>query len=239
MANAAAVGLGDGGKIRIYNENNATDVIVDVVGYWAPGGGSFLTATDPSTGRVFDTRQSTKLGPGETRKVSIAGLGGVPASGATGVVMNVTATNGTTGGFLTVHDTPTVPNASNVNFGGNKNVPNLVFAKLAGDGSVYVTNALGNTDVIFDVAGFFSTTGSGIHAVGPGRIFDTRAPIGQLFAGKVASNGSATVGINGAQGLLPNDGVGAVLVNLTVDQPGGRASSRRTRTPGRSRTRRT
>jgi hypothetical protein len=217
VANATVVGLGSAGKVRVYNENNPTDIIVDVVGYWAPGSGEFLTATNPADGRVFDTRNSTKLAQGESRKVQITG--GVVPGGATGVVMNVTATNGDRGGFLTVHDTPTVPNASNVNFRANTNVPNLVFAKLAGDGSVYVTNAIGSTDVIFDVAGYFSTSGSGINAVGPGRIFDTRQPIGQLFAGKVASNGSATVGINGAQGLLPTDNVGSVLVNLTVNEP--------------------
>jgi hypothetical protein len=216
VANAAAVGLADGGKIRVYNENNPTDVIVDVVGYWAPSSGDYLTATDPT--RVFDTRSSTKIGEGETRNVPIVGLAGVP-SGATGVVLNVTSTNSDRGGFITVHDTPTVPNASNVNFRAGVNVPNLVFAKLAADGSVYVTNAIGSTDVVLDVNGYFSDDGSGVHAVGPGRIYDTRIPIGTLAAGKVASNGTAIVGINGAGGLLPTDGVGSVLVNLTVDQP--------------------
>jgi hypothetical protein len=216
VANAAVVGLADGGKIRVYNENNPTDVIVDVVGYWAPSSGDYLSATDPT--RVFDTRTSTKLGEGETRNVPIVGQAGVP-SGATGVVLNVTSTNSDRGGFLTVHDTPTVPNASNVNFRAGVNVPNLVFAKLAADGSVNVTNAIGSTDVVIDVNGYFSDDGSGIHAVGPGRIFDTRIPIGQLFAGKVAADGKAVVGINGAGGLLPTDGTGAVLVNITVNEP--------------------
>jgi hypothetical protein len=219
VANAAVVGL-SGGKIRVHNENNPTDVIVDVVGYWAPGGTSYLTATDPT--RVLDSRSSTKVGPGQTRKVQITGTypnGVTIPGGTTGVVMNVTATNGTAGGFLTIHDTPTVPNASNVNFRANVNVPNLVFAKLAGDGSVYVTNALGNTDVIFDVNGYFGASGSEMTTVGPGRIFDTRVPIGQLAAGKVPTNGTATLGINGAGGFLPTDGVGSVLVNVTVDQP--------------------
>jgi hypothetical protein len=222
VANAAAVGLGDNGKIRIYNENNPTDIIVDVVGYWSPSGTGFLTATDPT--RVFDTRSglnspATKLGEGQTRNVQIAGLAGVPASGVTGVVLNVTATNSDRGGFLTIHDSPTAPDASNVNFRAGVNVPNLVFAKLAANGTVNVTNAIGNTDVIFDVAGYFSGTGSEIHAVSPGRIFDTRIPIGQLFKGKTAGGSSSVVGINGAQGVLPTDGAGSVLANITVDQP--------------------
>jgi hypothetical protein len=216
VANATVVGLSGDGKIRVYNENNPTDVIVDVVGYWAPSSGDFLTATDPT--RVFDTRTSTKIGEGQTRQVQITGQAGVP-SGATGVVLNVTSTNSDRGGFITVHDTPTVPNASSVNFRAGVNVPNLVFAKLAADGSVFVTNAIGSTDVIFDVNGYFSDDGSEIHAVGPGRIFDTRIPIGQLLPGKVGSNASAVIGVNGAGGLLPTDGAGSVLVNLTVDQP--------------------
>jgi hypothetical protein len=193
------------------------------VGYWSPSGAGFLTAIDPANGRVFDTRSNVgttggKIGPGATRSVQISGQGGVPG-GATGVVMNVTATNGTTGGFLTIHDTAQAPDASNVNFRVNTNVPNLVFAKLDGTGKVNVTNALGQTDVIFDVAGYFTATGSEIHPVGPGRIFDTRVPIGQLFAGKVAANGIAEVGINGAAGVLPTDGVGAILANVTVNEP--------------------
>ena len=38
-------------------------------------------------------------------------------------------------------------------------------------------------------------------------------------AGKVGGGGIAEVGINGAVGVLPTDGVGAILANITVDQP--------------------
>jgi hypothetical protein len=110
-----------------------------------------------------------------------------------------------------------VPNASNVNFRANTNVPNLVFADLANDGSVRVTNAFGNTDVIFDVMGYITTTsGSTIRPFGPARLLDTRNGIGTA-AGKVASNGTAVLTING-DSQAP-EGATAVLLNVTVDQP--------------------
>ena len=66
VPNAVTVGLGDGGRVSVFNSSGATHVIFDVVGYYAdetgPTGSRFLS-TPPS--RLFDTR---------------SGLGGVPAS---------------------------------------------------------------------------------------------------------------------------------------------------------------
>jgi hypothetical protein len=80
----------------IWNENNKLDLVVDVTGYWAPSSDGLLTATAPA--RIFDTRNNigTSGGPlkeAETRTVQVTTQGGVPAN-ATGVVLNVTATNG-------------------------------------------------------------------------------------------------------------------------------------------------
>ena len=153
------------------------------------------------------------MGPGETRAVQVTGviptLGRelVPAS-ATGVVLNVTSTNSTTGGFLTVHSTPTVPNASNVNFPAGRNVPNLVLADLE-NGRVNITNALGQTDVIVDVMGYFGTTGDELTPLTPARVFDNRP------GAKIGSNQTVTVAIAGRPQIPA--GVTAVFANVTVD----------------------
>jgi len=121
IPNLAIVKIGAGGQIAFANAVGSVDIIVDVVGYFDPTGGSRFHAIDPT--RVLDDRVPTGLSgawtAGQTRALPIAGAGGtnVPA-GATGVVANVTATNPTTGSFVTVFpDGAALPTASNVNFG--------------------------------------------------------------------------------------------------------------------------
>jgi hypothetical protein len=219
IANAVVVAVGTGGKVSIYNSDpgNATDLVVDIVGYWQANTGGLLNAIDP--GRVFDTRNAfgttaTKMGPGETRAVQVTGV--IPhlgrelvPTGSTGVVLNVTSTNSTTGGFLTVHATPTVPNASNVNFPAGRNVPNLVLADLDSNGRVNVTNALGLTDVLVDVMGYFGTTGDELTPLTPDRAFDNRP------GAKIGPDQTVTVTIAGRPQIPA--GVTAVLANVTVD----------------------
>ncbi|HEX7097396.1 MAG TPA: hypothetical protein VF183_16025, partial [Acidimicrobiales bacterium] len=218
-ANAVVVQIGDGGKVNIWNENNPTDIVVDVTGYWSPSGEGLVTATTPE--RILDTRNNIgttggALGEGETRTVQVHGEGGVP-NDATAVILNVTATEGTRGGFLTVHDTATVPNASNVNFQANTNRPNLVFAVISSSGTVNVTNAFGQTHVIFDVMGYVTpSSGSVLSPVGPIRILDSRNGTGTT-AGKVASNATIEMTVNGD--TTAPEGASAVLINLTVDAP--------------------
>jgi hypothetical protein len=227
IANSVAVAVGTGGKVSIYNSDpgNRTDIIVDVVGYWEANTGGFVTAVDP--GRVFDTRNgfgttATKLGAGETRSIQVTGaishLGGrevVPA-GATGAILNVTATNATTGGFLTVYPTnAAVPDASSVNFPAGKNVPNLVFATLDTNGRVNVRNALGETDVVVDVMGYVAAggqPGGELTPLTPDRLFDNRP------GAKIQPNAVIAPQIQGARPSIPA-GTTAILANVTVDQP--------------------
>ena len=60
--------------------------------------------------RLLDTRTGTgapaaKMSAGQTLDLQVTGQGGVPASGVSAVVLNVTATSPTTAGFLTVFPT--------------------------------------------------------------------------------------------------------------------------------------
>jgi hypothetical protein len=226
IANSVAVAVGTGGKVSLYNSapGNLTDAIVDIVGYWQANTGGFINAVEP--GRVFDTRNGfgttvSKLGPGETRTVQVTGpipnLGNrevVPA-GATGAILNVTATNATTGGFLTVYPTSasSPPDASSVNFPAGKNVPDLVFATLDAQGRVNVRNALGETDVVIDVMGYVASSGSEITPLTPDRLYDNRPT-----AAKIQPNAVVDVPVIGARPSIPA-GTNAVLANVTVDQP--------------------
>ena len=112
--------------------------------------------------RILDTRNGTggpvaPVGQAQTRSVKVTGVGGVPASGVSAVVLNVTITNASKGSYLTLFPSDgSRPLASNLNFGPGQNVPNLVVVKVGADGNVKVYNDQGSVDVIFDVAGWYT-----------------------------------------------------------------------------------
>ncbi len=169
VPNLAVVPLGTNGQISIYNFAGSTDVLADVVGYYSsPGtpdvpGGGYFHPLSPS--RFLDTRaQAGKtLSDGGTVTVPIAGnaAAGIPNAGVVGVVANVTATNTTVPGFLTVYPAGgALPDTSSLNFVADQSVPNLAMSKLSASGQVAVYNFSpgGTTDVLMDVVGYYATS---------------------------------------------------------------------------------
>ena len=170
VPNLVTVPVGADGKVDFYNANGSTDVIADLAGYYvagAPQSGGVFQSLDAPT-RFLDTRSGTGTGgvkapvaAGHSLALQIDGVGGnsgIPPTGVSAVVMNVTATHPTTAGYLTVYpDGKTLPTASNVNFTAGQTVPNMVTVPVGADGKVDIYNANGTTDVIADVVGYFST----------------------------------------------------------------------------------
>jgi stage II sporulation protein D len=158
VANLALSQLSGTGTISLYNGgSHATQVLVDVQGYLVAGTtGSSYDPIGPA--RMLDTR--TTGGPlpsGGTRTVSIAGATGsaVPST-ATAVVLNVTAVNPATTGFLTVGPTSSTT-TSNVNFVSGQTVSNLVVAQLSPTGAITVaTGGAGTVNVVVDVLGYLA-----------------------------------------------------------------------------------
>ena len=125
--------------------------------------------------------------------MKVTGAKGVP-EGAGAVVLNVTATEPTDAGYITVYPTGTVaPTASSLNFVAGQNIANLVTAKVGTGGQVDIYNFAGDTQVLFDVVGWFPATtasparrrcrragrsGGQFVPLVPARILDTRAGIG-------------------------------------------------------------
>jgi hypothetical protein len=191
-----------------------------------PGRGPY-SALPPT--RILDTRTGNgapiaPIGAGGTLNVQITGQGGVPATGVSAVVLNVTATNTTAASYLTVWPAGVPrPLASNLNWTKGITMPNLVEVALGVNGQVSVFNALGNADVIFDVAGYVAPPtatppNAGLYtAIVPNRLLDTRdgtgaikAPVGQDQAIRVQVAGMANV---------PGSGAGAVVLNVTATNP--------------------
>jgi hypothetical protein len=182
--------------------------------------GSDYTAYGPT--RVLDTRYGTGApkAPVKARsitQVKFAGNGGIPAD-VTAVVLNVTVTEPTAAGDIIVYgDGSPRPGTSNVNFVKGQTVPNQVIAPVGADGKVDFYNAsTGSTDLIADVAGYFTqTSSSGYSALTPYRLVDTRYGTGEPKR-PLAGKGSFAVQIAGNDGgKLPASGITAVALNIT------------------------
>jgi hypothetical protein len=173
--------------------------------------------------RVVDTRVgigalSAPVAPGGTLVIAGTGAGGVPSTGVSAVVLNVTATDTTSAGFLTVYPTGIpLPELSNVNFGPGQTVANAATVQVGDGGQLSVFNAFGNTHVIIDIQGWYDDTGSGggrFNPVGPGRILDTRNGIGP-WTGSIGADTRRELDVTGQFGV-PESGVSAVVLNLTA-----------------------
>ncbi len=101
------------------------------------------------------------VGPGGTISLKLEGADGVPATEVTAVVLNVTATDPTASSYVTVYpDGGNVPNASTLNFTAGETIPNLVVVPVGADGEVDFYNDSGSTDLVADMAGYYTAGGA-------------------------------------------------------------------------------
>ncbi len=221
------------GKVSIYNNLGTVSVVADISGWYSANGGPVGATYYPLVpARVLDSRIGvgalrSDILAGQTIDVQVTGVGGVPATGVSAVVLNVTAVHvAGPESFLTVFPSGTTrPLASNLNFLNRRAVPNLVIARIGTNGMVSMYNNLGVMNVVADVQGWYTSTGvtSGATYVPlmPARDLDTRVgtgtggAVGKMGAGQILS--FAAAGVNG----VPAAGVAAVILNVTaVDHVG-------------------
>jgi Right handed beta helix region len=186
IANLVTVRVGTDDEVAVYNSSaGSTQVIADVEGYYVAGAaGDGYVPVNPH--RLLDTRAGTGAAKAPVAKdgqisLKVAGSGPVPASGVAAVALNVTATDSTTIGFLTVWpDGSPRPATSNLNFGTRQTVPNLVIVKVPADGKIdFYNNSGGTSDVVADVEGYYTSGGGDAFVpVNPVRVMDTRQYLG-------------------------------------------------------------
>jgi hypothetical protein len=210
VANLVIVGVGSNGAVNLYSQQ-ATDVVVDVVGW-------FYAGFNPVTpARLMDTRHGLGgmvLGPHERRDLVVQHQAGLPDSVIGAVALNVTVTEPTQAGFLTVWPSGVAqPLASNLNFVAGKTTPNAVVVGVGSGGRISLYNSDGNSQVIVDVAGWFAP---GFGAVTPVRVMDTREGLGGL---KLAPGGVRNLKVTGHGDVPDSTAVGAVSLNVTSTDP--------------------
>jgi hypothetical protein len=154
--------VGADGKVDFYNDSGSVNLVADLAGYYTTSGtGSTFVAMVPV--RVLDTRNGTggytsPVGPGGTIGLQADGKAGVPATGVTAVVLNVTATNPTASSYVTVYpDGITRPTASSLNFTPAETIPNLVIVQVGADGDIDFYNNSGSVNLVADLAGYFAS----------------------------------------------------------------------------------
>jgi hypothetical protein len=188
-------------------------------------GGSTYVPVAPT--RVLDTRAPIgvasvgKVSAGHSIAVNVLnGVSGAPAASTiTAVVLNVTVTQPTAGGFISAYpDGTAVPKSSNLNFSTGETVPNLTTVMVGQDGKVdlYTT---ATTHLVADIEGYYvaGASGAGYHPISPDRVLDTRKGTGAP-AQAVGPGKSITLRLAG-NGSIPAAGVAAVAMNVTVTQP--------------------
>ncbi|MHB1886445.1 MAG: hypothetical protein ACYCVV_15815 [Acidimicrobiales bacterium] len=183
--------------------------------------GSYVSVTPF---RITDTRPGSgepnagrPLSANATLNVQVTTVGTAPApAGASAVVLNVTAVDPTASGFLTVFpEGIAMPTVSNLNFSPGMTVANLVTVPLSTSGMVSIYNYAGNTNVVVDVEGYYTTA---LFTNGSG-LYNTLSPVralGSLTAGTaIGPNANQAVTVTGTATGVPV-GATAVVVNATA-----------------------
>ena len=223
-ANAAIVPAGTGGAVSFY-PNAATDLVLDIDGYFLPAGVSQnALAFYPLTPcRIADTRVagpsglgSPSLAANQSRTFPLrSGSCNIPAS-AQAYSLNFTAVPPGSLGFMTAWPTgQPQPLASVLNDVTGTVVANAAIIPAGTNGSVDVFPN-GATDLIIDINGYFAAPGAGglsLYNLTPCRVLDTRLP-----AGSQPFKGELDVSVTGSGCGMPA-AARAFVLNATVVPP--------------------
>lgn len=208
--------VGADGKVRLYTSAR-TDISADIVG-WSPAGG-FISGGGPA--RVLDTRTGlaapkARLAAGGTLKLPVTGKAGIPTTGASAVLLDVSATSPSAAGWITTWATGTTrPATPQVRLETGKPNTGLVLARIGTGGAVNLHSSV-QTDVMVDVVGWLPTDAD-LVAVTPTRVLDSQTGLG-ITAGRVAAGKAPVVKIAGRAGV-PAKGVRAAVVTVVAVSP--------------------
>ncbi len=246
IANLATVGLGAGGTIAFFS-TSTSDLVADIAGYFLPTAPTASGRYQPvMPARLLDTRDTGgPFIPGEQRDLAVTGRGGVPPTGVSAVMLNLTSTNAAGAGFVTVWPAGIVrPVVSNVNTDSvGQTIANQVVVSLPASGKLSLYSHQ-RSDVVVDVVGWYTDASAAVDVVGlffpvgPLRLLDTRvagpvagrdviAVIDATAAGVSADATGVTANVTAVDALDRGyvtvwSGAGSppLASNLNLDRPG-------------------
>jgi hypothetical protein len=226
IANMAIVPIGSDGSITVYAAA-PTHVIVDLMGWWNLAGGPVRGGRYSAVGpnRILDTRPESavnwdqpKPAAGSITVLHVAGQSGVPATGVSAVVINVTLVDPSSPGFVQAAPASelVVGSSSTLNVSTAGQViaaATIVPVDSSGNIAIYMQPS---THLVVDLGGWFTDSTA---AVSPSGLFvplvlnrreaDTRVGVG--FHGPTSAGTRFDVGLPG----------GALVGNVTVTENAG------------------
>ena len=198
--------LDPAGNCALYHHAGDVDLVIDLVGYFAPSAPLRLASAAPR--RLFDTRDANwPIGEGQELEIPVRGWAGVPES-AEVVIANITLTEPTRATHLTAGPSGRpVPVVSHLNAHAGQTVANLAFVELGINGSIRLRNNSGQVHVLVDVLGVLDRTGtSEFIPLEPNRMIDTRTQQRPLRTARTEllgalANGAATALLSVVTGI--------------------------------------
>jgi hypothetical protein len=152
-ANVTVTRIGADGAVRITNNSGTTHVLVDVLGWFSPGGtGRYVPLASPQ--RVLDTRTDTggPIPAGTTRQAYFT-QAGVPEFPTVATLFSLTGVQPTTSTYLTAWQSGEArPPVSTLSVAARATVPNTA---VAGGTTVNVYNHAGSSHALVDAIGYF------------------------------------------------------------------------------------
>ena len=192
-----------------------------------------VTATTPGAGtfhplpptRILDTRSNNRpLTQQGIRDVAVLGHGGVPSSGVSSVVINLTVAGSSAGGYVTAYPNGQPrPGVSSINFPARWVGANMVTVAPGTSGMIDLFNAFGNTAVVIDVLGFYASDETLTQSYGVGGNYRFSSPAARVLDtrtwGYGALPGGFEVRLAPDYGTAADPHIRAFAVNITVVNP--------------------
>ena len=164
------VRLGADGGVTIRN-NSATAVhlIVEVLGHFSAGTPTGYGTFAALDSRILDTRPTGPLLPGRRSTLALPGRGGIPAAGASAVVLNIAVLSARATGLLGVTTGDGAQATVHMRFLGNRTAPMPMqtqrIVKVNGDGKlVFSQSSAAGVHLVIDLMGYYLRTGVGPEA---------------------------------------------------------------------------
>jgi hypothetical protein len=159
VPNLVVTKVGAGGRVRLRNGAGSVDLVADLAGWYDDNpNGSLFHVLAPQ--RVLDTRTQAvkRLSAGETRDLALAGVAGVPPTGAAAVTVNVTGVDATQTTDVAVYPTPnddSFPLSSSLNLQFHETAADLAMVATGLGGQIRLRNSTGELALVVDIVGWF------------------------------------------------------------------------------------
>lgn len=163
----AIVPIAADGTIKVYlSTGNTIDLLMDVEGYFTPGGSSSDAGVfTPAIAKIYDTRAATHVAPGATVTIPVGGTNDIPSvgNGLSAITANLTVVDtGTAGGYVRAYASGTTEPTNVATLTFNKGTAgayttNLATIPVGTDNAIKIHNVSADTvDFILDLNGWYT-----------------------------------------------------------------------------------